>query len=75
MRCNPCASMDSGFRNISAVAPKTLIPSLRGDAVVTDTVRRSSDQTTSRDRRETIPQVFSGRFLGLAPAQRFPFIS
>ena len=48
---------------------------LRGDAVVTDTVRRSSDQTTSRDRRETIPQVFSGRFLGLAPAQRSPFIS
>ena len=31
--------MDSWFRNISAVAPKTLIPSLRGDAVVTDTRR------------------------------------
>ncbi len=36
MRCNACASTDSGFRNIYAVAPKTLGPSLRGDAVVTE---------------------------------------
>ncbi len=36
MRYNPCISTDSWFRNIYAVAPKTPIPSLRGDAVVTD---------------------------------------
>ena len=39
MRYNPWASTDPGFRNIYVVAPKTLIPSLRGDAVVTDTRR------------------------------------
>ena len=36
MRCNPYISAITGFRSIYAVAPKTPIPSLRGDAVVTD---------------------------------------
>ena len=38
MRCNPYISAIPGFRSIYAVAPKTLIPSLRGDAVVTDEI-------------------------------------
>ncbi len=33
---NPCTSTGPKFRSIYAVDPKTLIPSLRGDAVVTD---------------------------------------
>ena len=36
MRSTPCISTDPGLRSIYVVAPKTLIPWLRGDAVVTD---------------------------------------
>ena len=37
MRWNPCIAAISRFLSIYAVAPKTPIPYLRGDAVVTDT--------------------------------------
>ncbi len=43
MRYNPCTSTGPGFRSIYAVAPKPPIPSLRGDAVVTDTRREPCD--------------------------------
>jgi hypothetical protein len=45
MRCSPCPSTDWRLRSIYAVAPNTRIPSLRGDAVVTDA---RSDPVASR---------------------------
>ena len=58
MRCNPYISAIPGFLSIYAVAPKTPIPWLRGDAVVTDAMRRSRDQTISRGRRQRYPKPF-----------------
>ncbi len=50
VRWNPCIATDPGFGSIHAAAPKIPFPWLPGDAVVTDAMRRSRGQTTSRDR-------------------------
>ena len=44
MRYNPCIAAIPGFSSIYDVAPKTPIPWLRGDAVVTDTLPNLSDR-------------------------------
>ena len=47
-----------GVACVYAVALEILIPWLRGDAVVTDAMRRSRDQTTSRGRGQRYPKPF-----------------
>jgi hypothetical protein len=47
-----------GVACIYAVALEIPVPSLRGDAVVTDAMRRSRDQTTSRGRGQRYPKPF-----------------
>ena len=59
---------------VYAVALEIPIPWLRGDAVATDAMRRSRDQTTSPGVGNDTPSLF-GRFVGLAAAQISPFIS
>ncbi len=46
MRCNPYISAIPGFRSIYAVASKTPVPWLRGDAVVTDSIPLTPNATT-----------------------------